>query len=332
MRWILLVLIIIFVGYGWHTTIFTPISLSFSPSQIPEDVEGYLLHEEAKFADIKPGLQKQIIWNDPASKQKTAYSIVSIHGFSTSKEEIRPIPDNMAAELGANLFYTRLAGHGRTIKAMGEVSYNDWVNDTAEAFEVGRRIGDKTIIIATSLGGALATWLLKTKDEYQEDIAAIILVSPSYELEYFGTSLITAPYASLVVRALLGPTRCDNMQATLREFYAFSVCYPTKSLLPLAQFIDLAFRSEKAPSDVPALFIYGLEDKVVDSVRTNEVYETWGSNTERLLLENTKGSPSQTAHVPIGDFYDPQNNSAAMRKISSWLHEVTQEKSVPDSQ
>ena len=93
--------------------------------------------------DIRPGLQKEIVWADPATKAKTPLAIVYIHGFSASKGEVRPLPDKVAAALGANLFYTRLTGHGQDGAAMANGSVNAWINDYAEAIAIGRAIGDR---------------------------------------------------------------------------------------------------------------------------------------------------------------------------------------------
>ena len=71
---------------------------------------------------------------------------------------MRPLPDKVAAALGANLFYTRLTGHGQDGAAMAEGSVNAWINDYAEAIAIGRAIGDKVVVIGTSTGASLATW------------------------------------------------------------------------------------------------------------------------------------------------------------------------------
>ena len=132
--------------------------MTFDPAAIGNDIDGYLAKREANYSDIKPGAQKQMIWLDPATKSKSPYSVVYIHGFSASLAEVRPVPDLVAKEIGANLFYTRLTGHGRTGDAMAEAKVNDWYNDVAEALAIGRATGGKVIVIATSTGGTLATW------------------------------------------------------------------------------------------------------------------------------------------------------------------------------
>jgi hypothetical protein len=125
-----------------------------------DGVETYLTASESAFPDIRPGLAKQVVWADPLAKHRTPLAIVYIHGFSASKGEVRPLPDLVATALNANLFYTRLAGHGRSGDAMAEASVDDWQEDMREALDIAALLGDRTLIIATSTGAALATWAL----------------------------------------------------------------------------------------------------------------------------------------------------------------------------
>ena len=133
-------------------------TVNFDPATIGDDVEAFLEREEARFQDIRNGLNKQIVWAYPNSRAKTPLSLVYIHGFSASPGEIRPVMDIVAKDIGANLYYTRLVGHGRTSDAMAEATVAGWVNDVAEAIAVGRRIGERVILVGTSTGGTLTTW------------------------------------------------------------------------------------------------------------------------------------------------------------------------------
>ena len=121
-------------------------TVTFDPAAIGSDPEAYLARQERSVKSVRPGQEKEIIWADPATKSKTPISIVYVHGFSASKWEVRPLPDKVAAALGANLFYTRLTGHGLRIAPMADVSVNAWVNDCAEA--ISRRRADREDAVA----------------------------------------------------------------------------------------------------------------------------------------------------------------------------------------
>ena len=115
-------------------------SISFDAGTLPDDLDAYLAASEAQVADLTPGSAKRIVWAG-AVGAKTQLAIVYVHGFSATAEEIRPVPDNVAKAVGANLYFIRLAGHGRSGEAMATATAGDWVEDMAEAMAIGRQIG-----------------------------------------------------------------------------------------------------------------------------------------------------------------------------------------------
>ena len=157
---IALILLVIAVGalFAVGPRVAVDTTITFDGAQIGDDIEVYLAQRESRFDDIRDGLEKEIVWAYPASKARTPLSVVYMHGFSSSKGETRPLADIVARKTGANLFYTRLTGHGRDGEAMAEATVNAWVNDMAEEAEIGRRIGEKVIVIGTSAGGSIAAW------------------------------------------------------------------------------------------------------------------------------------------------------------------------------
>src|SRR5438128_1637971 len=74
-------------------------------------LEAYIKSNEAKHR-LKPDNEARIVWADETMKQKTAYSIVYLHGFSASQGEGEPVHRNIAKDFGCNLYLSRLAEHG----------------------------------------------------------------------------------------------------------------------------------------------------------------------------------------------------------------------------
>ena len=116
----------------------TPVIHQPQSVELPADLPGYLAKAEAAYPDITPGAEKTILWAHQ-DHQQTELAIVYLHGFSATRQETAPLSDDLAKSLGANLFYTRLAGHGRSSAAMGEASAGDWLNDAEEALAIGQR-------------------------------------------------------------------------------------------------------------------------------------------------------------------------------------------------
>lgn len=291
-------------------------SVSFKPSEIGEDLDTYLAQKESRVPDIREGLQKEIVWADPQTKEKTAYSIVYIHGFSASKEEIRPIPDRVADRLQANLYYTRLQGHGRTGDAMAEGTLSGWLNDVAEALTIGRRIGDKTIVIATSTGATLAAWGSLTHSDMMAGTHALVLFSPNFGPNAVGSFLLAAPFAEHFVPWLLGPTYGTNAGASAKEDHAWTLSYASKALIPMAAAVDAVNRLDPSTNTIPTLFIYAMKDKTVDAAKTETVYEAWAEPKSRILIE-ASGDPN--FHVNAGDIISPENNDSVTNDILEWL-------------
>ena len=84
----------------------------FSLPQLPDDLVAWLSEREAKVPALREGAAKRIVWAETPGDQ-TDWAVIYLHGFSASAEEIRPVPDRVAAALGANLYFTRMTGHGR---------------------------------------------------------------------------------------------------------------------------------------------------------------------------------------------------------------------------
>ena len=154
---------------------------------------------------------------------------------------MRPLPDILARNLGANLFLTRLFGHGTTTNAMVDVSINAWVNDFAEALAIGERLGDKVVIMGTSTGGALATWAI-AQPAFRDRVTAAIFCSPNYGVQAFGSSLLTLPFAREIARLVIGETRSFEPGTDLQRLY-WTMTYPVDAILPMAETVKLAVTS-----------------------------------------------------------------------------------------
>ena len=157
------------------------LTASFDPARFEGDVAGYFAAQEARFDDITPGTEKRVVWAGAAG-DKTPLAVVYLHGFSATSEEIRPVPDRVAEALGANLIFTRLAGHGRPGAALARVSVADWMADVAEALAAARAVGDRVVVIGTSTGATLARIAVQYP-EMRADVAGMVLISPNFRVK-----------------------------------------------------------------------------------------------------------------------------------------------------
>ena len=147
-----IIMLFVLLGIVFYAGPRVEVDTTLQPINLPQDLEGYLRESEAKFSDIVPGTEKTIIWaSEPG--QKTPLSIRYLHGFSATRQEVAPLSDNLAAKLGANLYYPRVTGHGRSEAAMAETTVNDWINDSHEALLMAQEVGEKVIVIGEDVAG-----------------------------------------------------------------------------------------------------------------------------------------------------------------------------------
>ncbi len=292
-------------------------SVTFDPSVIGKDPDAYLSRTEAEVAGIRDGLQKEIVWAFPNSRAKTKLAIVYIHGFSASKGEIRPVPDKVATALGANLYFTRLTGHGQNGAAMAVASVNAWANDYAQALAIGKLIGEKVVIIATSTGAGLSTWAA-ADPVLSKDIAAMIFVSPNYGVQASGSFLLTMPWGRQLAEIIVGPEREFKPENELHaKFWTYK--YPTAAVLPMAALTKLARDTKVENIKVPTLFIFAETDKVVRPDLTKERIGRWGAKTETLIVEDPD-DPYQ--HVVAGDALSPNKTDEVVSNSIAFLREL----------
>lgn len=289
-------------------------TVTFDPAVIGPDPEAYLARTEASVSGIRPGLAKEIVWADPATKARTPIALVYVHGFSASKGETRPLADRVAAAIGANLFYTRLTGHGQDGAAMTAGSINAWVNDYAEALAVARLIGQRVVVIGVSTGASLASWAAAEPGAIGE-VAGLVMISPNYGVKAAGAQILTMPWGAQLARLIAGAERGF---APVNDLHAkfWTTRYPIKATLPMAALTGLARQAGVETTRVPALFVLSDKDAVVRPELTRAVAQRWGAPHEILAVEDN-GDPYH--HVIAGDALSPSTTEPLAEKIAAWI-------------
>ncbi|SNT16745.1 alpha/beta hydrolase [Tropicimonas sediminicola] len=289
----------------------------FDEAQVPEapaDLDAWLAERESGVPALRPDSAKRIVWAGEAG-QVTPLSVVYLHGFSASSEEIRPVPDAVAEALGANLYFGRLSGHGRDGAAMAEPGAGDWIHDTAEALAIGRRIGERVLVIGTSTGGTLAT-IAAADPAMSERMAGVVLVSPLYRIADPAAGLLTLPFARHWAPLIAGAERSFSPVNAAHAAH-WTSSYPTVAVVPLAALVSHVAKIDVGTIDVPALFIYSRADTVVSAEATDVAHDAWGAPASRLLIE-ADGAGDPANHVIVGDILSPERTDAVSGQIADW--------------
>lgn len=287
---------------------------SFDPARLDGGVAAYFSDRESAIDNITPGVEKQVIWAGEA-EAVTEWSVLYIHGFSATAQEIRPVPDNVAKALGANLIYTRLQGHGRGGAAMAEATVAGWMNDVAEGLAAARKIGSRVLILSTSTGGTLAT-AAAVDGTLSQDIAGIVLISPNFAINNPAAPLLTLPAARYWAPLIAGAERSFEPANEGQARY-WTTRYPSVAALPLAALVQKVVALDLSRAQVPALFWYVDQDQVVRAEATADVAARWGGPVS--VVQPTLGLDDDAfAHVIAGDILSPGQTEGTVAGIVDW--------------
>ena len=290
--------------------------ISFDPTSIGTDIDAYLADREAALPDITPGAEKRVVWAGTPGAA-TEWVVLYVHGFSATSEEIRPVPDNLANGLGANLVFTRLTGHGRGGSAMAEATASDWIEDMAEAMAVARRVGQKVLVVSTSTGGTL-TALAATDRVLREGMAGIVFVSPNFGLANPVGRILNWPFARVWGPLIAGRERSFEPRNEAHQTF-WTIRYPTVAVLPMAALVAHTLKIDFSGVEIPALFMFSDADRVVSAPATRAMAARWGGQGLATLspVELTEGDDTY-AHVIAGDVLSPGMTETASKRMLDW--------------
>ena len=288
-----------------------PADLTLPKVSIITGVDHYLEQREKEVLGLQPGVCKEVIWAGKKGK-KTKFSIIYLHGFSASKFELSPFPSAVALGLNANIYNARLSGHGCGGEALGKVKVKDWVFDLSEALEIGRKIGEKIIIIGSSTGGTLAALAASEKN-----VSGIIFVSPNFKVRYRIFQIFTLGFARFWIPLIFGKYR--EFQPISKEHAIYwTTRYPIVAVITMAALVKKVVSQNFNKKNCPALFIVSEEDKVVDAKKTLKIAEQWGGKS---FINLVKCGPNDDpySHVLAGDIKSPTQTNKLVKTSLAWI-------------
>ncbi|MCP5514736.1 MAG: alpha/beta hydrolase [Spirochaetales bacterium] len=293
---------------------------SFSEVQIPESlekIEQYIESGEALHTDIRPGTEKKIVWADEGGRKRiTEYSIIYLHGFTASRMETEPVTSNVASALGANVFYTRLKGHGHyQLDAQDNVNLSDWLFDAKEALEIGKKIGEKVIIISCSSGAPLASWLCSN---FPENIYAAVMISPNFRPKDSRAMLIAEKWGPLIAKLSEGEIIGEHEKIVSPAHAAgWSYIYKTEFLFPMIALLETVNKTDFSKITIPLEVFYSPDDMIVDQKKTLTVYEKWGAVKKNIFKVENPGD--KNSHIICGDIFSPDTTGLVTEKIIQFI-------------
>lgn len=291
------------------------LSVRFDETKIGMDLDAWLEEQESAIPDIIPRTQKHIVWAG-AKGAKTQLSVVYLHGFSGTGIDIDPVPEKVAKTLGANVYYARLTGHGIDASSLGAATPESWIEDTAEALAIGRKLGEKVLVIGTSTGGTLAT-IAAADPVLSKDIVGVVLVSPNFRTKSTQSRIFDLGFAPVWVPFLTGP---EYSRAPTSEDHAtyWITTYPISALFNVTALARAAQTLDLTSVDIPLVVLYSPDDQVVDAQFTTATFlEDWLGPVRWEAFHMTE-QDDPGSHMIIGDIRSPAQTASAIEVILDW--------------
>jgi len=280
----------------------------------------YLAAAERRVAERQPIIadtEKRIRWFDDANGRRTRYAVVYLHGFSASRQEIAPVGELIAERLGANLFETRLSGHGLAADALVKVRAEDWLADAIEALAIGSLLGERLIVIGTSTGATLA--LAVSDHQRFADVETLVMLSPNFAPRDRLAEILLWPGGPQLARLMLGETRSWTAANELQERY-WSTSYPVPALVEMMRLVKRVRSMLPLKLDQAVLTVYSPNDQVVSIARLSEALAQIEASRSRTLELPGSGDPAN--HVLAGDILGAENNQTIVTEVVDFVRKA----------
>jgi esterase/lipase len=288
---------------------------AFDAGTLPEDLDLYLADSEARVEGIRdPVMRKRILWAGTPGAS-TPLALVYLHGFSATSREISPVVEDVARALGANVYLARMAGHGLPGEALAQATGGDWVRDATEAMAIGRRLGERVVVIGTSTGAAWAVLAAQAG----ADADGYVFVSPNFGLRNGSARLLTQPFVRHWIGLFADEWRAWSPRNDEQGRF-WTTGYPTVALVPMAAAVAAARAADLEGMRAPLLVVYRDEDQVVDARETRKVIKRWGGPVTVFRPELLPGDDPD-AHVIAGQILSPGATPQVVALMIDWLEQ-----------
>lgn len=252
--------------------------------EIAEDID----KREAGIERIRPDNEARIIWAQ-VQAEKTEYSLVYLHGFSASQGDGSPVHMQFAEHFSCNLYLPRLQAHGvHSEEPLLDFHPEAFMKSALEAYAVGKKIGEKVILMGSSTGASLALYLAA----HFPEIHGLILLSPNIELFDKKTALLDKPWGLHIARAVLkdkykrSDSKVEKRSDYWDEYYRLEAAVLLKSMIKhtmkpeifsqvqQATFVAYYYKNEKE------------QDQTVSVAHTKRMFEQLGTMPESKRILN----------------------------------------------
>ena len=290
-------ILLLFAAIVWATT---PTRLEFQPLDALPAV------------DIIPGAEERRVSFGGAAT--TEWVVLSVHGFSATRQETAPLAQHVADGLGANLLEIRLSGHGVADEPLVGVRAEHWLGDAERALHDAAAMGNRILAIGTSTGATLLAAILD--QDIAERIDTLVMISPNFALADATSEWMLAPGGRLLTWLAAGSEHCwqpDNE----RQARYWTTCYPMAAIIEVMRLVDRARQTVVAELEQSVLVFYSPNDEVVSPAAIVDTYESMDVPRKKIIAVHD--TEDRGRHVLAGDILSPNGTDEVAAQILEFI-------------
>ncbi|SFE70276.1 alpha/beta hydrolase [Thermoflexibacter ruber] len=275
---------------------------------------------ESHHPSIKPDNQARIVWAD-STKQKTPYSVVYLHGFSASQKEGEPIHINFAKRYGCNLYLARLEEHGiDTADIFKNLTAEKLLASAKRAVAIGKQIGEKVIIMATSAGGMQALYIASQNP----DIYGLVIYSPLIDFFDPFTALLDKPWGLQIAEKAIGANPRAMKEEKLGEGQYWTKKYRLEGLVALKSLVSTTMTEETFTNIKQPVFVgyyYKDEEHQDKVVSVKAIQKMFGQLGTPAHLKRKVAFPNVNNHV-IASYIKSEDLQSVQEETFKFAEEI----------
>ncbi len=217
--------------------------------------------------------------------------LLMIHGFSDSPQLFRKLAPALA-DRGYTCRGILLPGFGRNVQAYADSTADEWLDKVEQEVQWLRTAYDQVVIVAHSLGGAIAINQALNHPEQQD---ALVLLAPAIKVSNQRSPLLSVRFWHRFSRLALpsstisfSPFEMDAHDPQERDRRLRNRFTPRSVVDNTFRLID-ANRGRAGELEIPCLIFLSTTDQVIDSSAIEEFYNEYGGTPKELIELNNSG-------------------------------------------
>lgn len=202
--------------------------------------------------------------------------ILLIHGFTATSVEIRPLAE-FFHRAGYSVAGPLLPGHGTSAEDLNLRTWKEWLAAADQSYQLLKSTCERVIVGGESLGGLLSLHLASLHPE----IVGLMLYSPAFQAKQLRRTSVGRFFKPVLPKRLSGNSR----QPLPWQGYRV---YPVRAAYQLYRYQRVIASRLKFVTQ-PALILQGANDRTIDPISSQLVYDGISSTRKELIWMKNSG-------------------------------------------